>query len=43
MVCLYNSGDVITNKDYYEQLLPAGGNTGQYAGVLGDQDIVDYI
>lgn len=25
------------NKDYYEQLLPAGGNAGHYAGVLGDQ------
>ena len=24
------------NKDYYEQLLPAGGNAGHYAGVLGD-------
>jgi iron complex outermembrane receptor protein len=24
------------NKDYFEQLLPAGGNAGQYAGVLGD-------
>lgn len=30
-------GRNILNKDYYEQLLPAGGNTGQYAGVLGDQ------
>ncbi|MES2544879.1 MAG: TonB-dependent receptor [Bacteroidota bacterium] len=27
----------LLDKDYYEQLLPAGGNTGQYAGVLGDQ------
>ncbi|MES2240671.1 MAG: TonB-dependent receptor [Bacteroidota bacterium] len=27
----------ILNKDYYEQLLPAGGNSGQYAGVIGDQ------
>ncbi|WP_264565335.1 TonB-dependent receptor [Flavobacterium sp. N3904] len=27
----------IFNKDYYEQLLPAGGNAGQYAAVLGDQ------
>lgn len=27
----------LLNKDYYEQLLPAGGNAGQYAGVLGDQ------
>jgi iron complex outermembrane receptor protein len=26
----------ILNKDYYEQLLPAGGNAGHYAGVLGD-------
>ena len=25
------------NKNYYEQLLPAAGNTGLYAGVLGDQ------
>jgi iron complex outermembrane receptor protein len=25
------------NKDYFEQLLPAGGNAGHYAGVLGDQ------
>ncbi len=25
------------DKDYYEQLLPAGGNAGHYAGVLGDQ------
>jgi len=24
------------NKDYYEQLLVAGGNAGQYAGVVGD-------
>lgn len=24
------------NKDYYEQLLPAGGNAGHYAAVLGD-------
>jgi len=27
----------ILDKDYYEQLLPAGGNSGHYAGVLGDQ------
>ncbi|TDQ79438.1 iron complex outermembrane receptor protein [Sphingobacterium yanglingense] len=26
----------LTNKDYYEQLLAAPGNFGQYAGVLGD-------
>jgi iron complex outermembrane recepter protein len=25
------------NKDYFEQLLPAAGNAGHYAGVLGDQ------
>jgi iron complex outermembrane receptor protein len=30
-------GRNIFDKDYYEQLLPAGGNAGQYAGVLGDQ------
>lgn len=29
-------GRNILNKDYYEQLLPAGGNAGHYAGVLGD-------
>lgn len=26
----------LLNHDYYEQLLPAGGNAGHYAGVLGD-------
>ncbi|HEY0677708.1 MAG TPA: TonB-dependent receptor [Chitinophagaceae bacterium] len=26
----------ILDKDYFEQLLPAAGNAGQYAGVLGD-------
>nr|WP_294936973.1 TonB-dependent receptor [uncultured Flavobacterium sp.] len=26
----------ILNKEYYEQLLPAAGNAGQYAAVLGD-------
>ncbi|MFN8335491.1 MAG: TonB-dependent receptor [Cyclobacteriaceae bacterium] len=26
----------VLNKDYFEQLLPAGGNAGHYAGVLGD-------
>jgi iron complex outermembrane receptor protein len=26
----------VFDKDYYEQLLPAGGNAGHYAGVLGD-------
>jgi iron complex outermembrane receptor protein len=30
-------GRNLFNKDYYEQLLPAGGNSGQYAGVLGEQ------
>jgi iron complex outermembrane recepter protein len=30
-------GRNILNKDYYEQLLPAAGNAGHYAGVLGDQ------
>ncbi|MCV9926600.1 TonB-dependent receptor [Flavobacterium sp. LS1R49] len=30
-------GRNLLDKDYYEQLLPAGGNAGQYAGVLGDQ------
>ena len=27
----------LLNKNYYEQLLVAGGNAGHYAGVLGDQ------
>ena len=26
----------LANTDYFEQLLPAGGNAGHYAGVLGD-------
>lgn len=30
-------GRNLLDKDYFEQLLPAGGNSGQYAGVLGDQ------
>jgi iron complex outermembrane receptor protein len=30
-------GRNLLNKDYFEQLLPAGGNAGHYAGVLGDQ------
>ena len=30
-------GRNLFNKDYFEQLLPAGGNAGHYAGVLGDQ------
>ncbi len=29
-------GRNLLNKDYYEQLLPAGGNAGHYGGVLGD-------
>jgi iron complex outermembrane receptor protein len=29
-------GRNLLDKDYYEQLLVAGGNAGQYAGVLGD-------
>ena len=33
-------GRNIFDKDYYEQLLPAGGNAGQYAAVLGDQRTV---
>ena len=34
---VYFWGRNILDKDYYEQLLPAGGNSGHYAGVLGDQ------
>jgi len=29
-------GRNILDKDYFEQLLPGAGNSGQYAGVLGD-------
>ncbi len=29
-------GRNVMNTDYFEQLLPAGGNSGHYAGVLGD-------
>jgi iron complex outermembrane receptor protein len=29
-------GRNLTNKDYFEQLLPAAGNAGHYAAVLGD-------
>jgi iron complex outermembrane receptor protein len=29
-------GRNLLNKDYFEQLLPASGNAGHYAGVLGD-------
>ncbi|MFV8440768.1 TonB-dependent receptor [Flavobacterium sp. LB2P44] len=34
---IYIWGRNLLDKDYFEQLLPAGGNAGQYAGVLGDQ------
>jgi iron complex outermembrane receptor protein len=27
----------LLDKNYFEQLLPASGNAGHYAGVLGDQ------
>jgi iron complex outermembrane receptor protein len=30
-------GRNLLNKNYFEQLLPAAGNAGHYAGVLGDQ------
>jgi iron complex outermembrane recepter protein len=33
---LFVWGRNILNKDYYEQLLPAAGNAGHYAAVLGD-------
>jgi iron complex outermembrane recepter protein len=33
---LYFWGRNILGKDYFEQLLPAGGNAGHYAAVLGD-------
>lgn len=32
----YIWGRNLLDKDYFEQLLPAGGNAGHYAGVLGD-------
>ncbi|HEY0057299.1 MAG TPA: TonB-dependent receptor [Pedobacter sp.] len=32
----YIWGRNLFEKDYFEQLLPAGGNAGHYAGVLGD-------
>ena len=35
-VSLFVWGRNLFNKDYFEQLLVAGGNAGQYAGVLGD-------
>jgi len=33
---LFVWGRNLLNKDYFEQLLPAAGNAGHYAGVLGD-------
>jgi iron complex outermembrane receptor protein len=33
----YVWGRNVFNQNYFEQLLPASGNAGQYAGVLGDQ------
>jgi iron complex outermembrane receptor protein len=33
----YLWGRNLLDKDYFEQLLPAGGNAGHYAAVLGDQ------
>ena len=33
---IYVWGRNLLNTDYYEQLLPAGGNAGHYAGMLGD-------
>ena len=33
---LFIWGRNLFNKNYFEQLLPAGGNAGQYAGVLAD-------
>jgi iron complex outermembrane receptor protein len=29
-------GRNVLDQNYFEQLLPAGGNAGQYAAVLGD-------
>ncbi len=34
---VYLWGRNLLDKNYFEQLLPASGNAGQYAGVLGDQ------
>ncbi|MDF2190585.1 TonB-dependent receptor [Paraflavitalea sp. CAU 1676] len=34
---LFVWGRNLTNRDYFEQLLPAAGNAGHYAAVLGDQ------
>ncbi len=36
----YLWGRNVFNQNYFEQLLPASGNAGQYAGVLGDQRTV---
>ncbi len=36
----YVWGRNLLDKNYFEQLLPAGGNAGHYAGVLGDQRTV---
>jgi iron complex outermembrane receptor protein len=33
---VYAWGRNLLDKNYYEQLLPSGGNAGHYAGVLGD-------
>ncbi|MDX1942847.1 MAG: TonB-dependent receptor [Saprospiraceae bacterium] len=35
-VTLFVWGRNLFNENYFEQLLPAGGNAGHYAGVLGD-------
>ncbi len=35
-VTIFLWGRNIFNKDYYQQLLPAGGNAGHYGGVIGD-------
>jgi iron complex outermembrane recepter protein len=35
-ITIYAWSRNLANKDYFEQLLPAGGNAGHYAGVLGD-------
>jgi iron complex outermembrane receptor protein len=39
-VSAYIWGRNVFNQNYYEQLLPATGNNGAYAGVLGDQRTV---
>ncbi len=35
-ISLFVWGRNLFDTDYFEQLLPAGGNAGHYAGVLGD-------